>query len=122
MTLVYKHMPQASISEEPIIVLCLLFAYSSTPSLDYSNKTCNFVPANLRRAILDYKGGAERGVQLHIGKCLLNALFLEDLNVGNSNLENKNIAEVDAAGGVYTHPVSVRCGGRTNFRTYTLRI
>lgn len=25
-------------------------------------------------------------------------------------------------GGVYTHPVSVRCGGRTNFRTYTLRI
>lgn len=49
----------------------------------------------------------EKG-QLHIGKCLLTLCFLEDLNVGNSNLRNKNIAEVDATGGYNTLPRGVQ--------------
>ena len=49
-----------------------------------------------------------------------NALFLEVLNVGNSNLEDKSMAEVDAAGRYISHPVGVQRVQCT--LTHTLRV
>ena len=43
----------------------------------------------------------------YILKCVADALFLASLNLGNSNVQFKDIAEVDATGG-YIPPVSVQ--------------
>ena len=47
---------------------------------------------------LPSKEGAVEFGTLHIGNAFANALFLLLLNVGNSKPQDKNIAEVDAAG------------------------
>ena len=56
-----------------------------------------FAPASSALHLLLLVGVAEGGA-LHYGIAFANALFLVALNLGNSKLSIKDIAEVDAAG------------------------
>ena len=57
----------------------------------------NFAPANSRRAI-SQEAGAVTGREYYILECVADALFLATLNLGNSNVQFKDNAEVGAAG------------------------
>ena len=69
-----------------------------------------FAPANSRRATLQ-EAGAATGREHYILECVADALFLASLNLGNSNVQVKDIAEVDAAGRYI--PSRLACRGLT---------